>query len=221
MLIARTGSPWRELPERYPNWRSVYTRWRRWVQQALWSKILALLTAGHDPESYAVDETYVRVHAHRTRARGNYLREAIGRSRDGLTKQGPSAHRRSGLSRAFRCDRRRAQRHHSSPGLDSGRLRRSDLRPRLRYRVVARASGCSRWLQPVIAPLSRAAATALFNRSTTGTLTAPAAWSKTPSSVSNPPAVSPHATIKPSLASLFSSPSPASSSGLCDFEDVP
>jgi hypothetical protein len=35
MWIARTGSPWRDLPERYPNWRSVYTRWRRWVRQAL------------------------------------------------------------------------------------------------------------------------------------------------------------------------------------------
>ena len=85
MWIARTGSPWRDLPERYPNWRSVYRRWRRWVRQALWSKILALLTTEHDPESYAVDATYVRVHAHGTRARGGYLREAIGRSRGGLT----------------------------------------------------------------------------------------------------------------------------------------
>ena len=40
MWIARTGSPWRDLPESYPNWRSVYTRWRRWVRQALWSKNL-------------------------------------------------------------------------------------------------------------------------------------------------------------------------------------
>ena len=87
MWIARTGSPWRDLPESYPNWRSVYTRWRRWVRQALWSKILALLTTEHDPESYAVDATYVRVHAHGTRARGGYLREAIGRSRGGLTSK--------------------------------------------------------------------------------------------------------------------------------------
>jgi hypothetical protein len=57
------------------------------VRQALWSKILALLTTEHDPESYAVDATYVRVHAHGTRARGGYLREAIGRSRGGLTSK--------------------------------------------------------------------------------------------------------------------------------------
>jgi transposase len=85
MWFTRTGSPWPSLPERYPNWRSVYTRWRRWVRQALWGKILALVTAEHDPESYAVDATYVRVHAHGTRARGGYLREAIGRSSGGLT----------------------------------------------------------------------------------------------------------------------------------------
>lgn len=43
MWIARTGSLWRDLPDRYPNWRSVYSRWRRWVRQALWGKILALV----------------------------------------------------------------------------------------------------------------------------------------------------------------------------------
>lgn len=27
--IARNGSPWRDLPERFLKWQSVYTRWRR------------------------------------------------------------------------------------------------------------------------------------------------------------------------------------------------
>jgi hypothetical protein len=50
-----------------------------------------------------------------------------------------------------------------------------------------------------------------------GYTTAPATCSKTPSPVSNPPAVSPHATIKPSLASPRSALSPAPSSDLCEF----
>jgi transposase len=87
LWIARTGSPWRDLPWEYPNWRSVYTRWRRWVRQRVWSRILAWLAADHDRESYAVDATYVRVHAHGTRARGGYLAQAVGRSRGGLTSK--------------------------------------------------------------------------------------------------------------------------------------
>ena len=55
MWIGRTGSPWRGLPERDPNRRSVYPRWRRRVRQAPWRKMLALLKAEHDPESYAVE----------------------------------------------------------------------------------------------------------------------------------------------------------------------
>ena len=41
----------------------------------------------HDREAYAVDATYVRVHAHGTRARGGYAAQAVGRSRGGLTSK--------------------------------------------------------------------------------------------------------------------------------------
>lgn len=87
LWIARTGSPWRDLPERFPKWQSVYTRWRRWVQRQVWAKLLAWLADEHDPEHYAVDATYVRVHAHGTRARGGYQAQAVGRSRGGLTSK--------------------------------------------------------------------------------------------------------------------------------------
>ncbi len=85
LWIARTGSPWRDLPPPYPPWRSVYTRWRRWVQRKVWSQVLAFLAQEHDPETYAIDATYIRVHAHGTRARGGYTTQAVGRSRGGLT----------------------------------------------------------------------------------------------------------------------------------------
>lgn len=76
MWIARTGSPWRGLPKRYPTWRSVYPRWRRWVRQAQWSKMLALLKAEHDPESSAV-ETLVFLAAIATKwAFGPRIRDA-------------------------------------------------------------------------------------------------------------------------------------------------
>ncbi len=87
LWLARTGCPWRDLPADYPKWRSVYTRWRRWVQQKLWAEVLSFLAKEHDEEAYAVDATYVRVHAHGTHGRGGYAAQAIGRSRGGLTSK--------------------------------------------------------------------------------------------------------------------------------------
>ncbi len=87
LWIARTGCPWRDLPTEFPNWRSVYTRWRRWVQRRIWARVLAWLVEAHDREAYAVDATYVRVHAHGTRARGGCHAQAVGRSRGGLTSK--------------------------------------------------------------------------------------------------------------------------------------
>ncbi len=52
LWLLRTGCPWRDLPARFPNWRSVYTRWRRWVRSRLWARVLAAPAADHDPETY-------------------------------------------------------------------------------------------------------------------------------------------------------------------------
>ena len=87
LWITRTDCPWRDLPGDFPKWQSAYTRWRRWVQRKLWARVLAWLAETHDREAYAVDATYVRVHAHGTRARGGYHAQAVGRSRGGLTSK--------------------------------------------------------------------------------------------------------------------------------------
>jgi transposase len=38
--IARTGSPWRDLPEEFGKWSSVYRQFRRWTLAGLWDMIL-------------------------------------------------------------------------------------------------------------------------------------------------------------------------------------
>jgi transposase len=68
--IVRTGAPWRDLPERYGNWSSVHSRFRRWRQAGVWDQIWTTLkeqddAAGQiDWEIHFVDGTIVRAHPH-------------------------------------------------------------------------------------------------------------------------------------------------------------
>ncbi len=39
LWILSTGSPWRDLPERFGPWQSVYSRFRRWTRAGVWSSI--------------------------------------------------------------------------------------------------------------------------------------------------------------------------------------
>jgi len=41
--IARTGSPWRDLPEEFGKWSSVYRQFRRWTLAGLWELVLDAL----------------------------------------------------------------------------------------------------------------------------------------------------------------------------------
>ena len=36
LWIARTGAPWRDLPQGFGNWFTVYTRFWRWAQKGVW-----------------------------------------------------------------------------------------------------------------------------------------------------------------------------------------
>ncbi len=68
LWLARTGAPWRDLPERFGPWRSVATRFYRWTRSGLWERILAELrrvadmAGGVDWEVHMVDGTSVRAH---------------------------------------------------------------------------------------------------------------------------------------------------------------
>ena len=66
----RTGAPWRDLPERYGPWQTVYSRFRRWQRAGVWTRILAALQQDGDARGdldwtlHFVDGTTVRAHQH-------------------------------------------------------------------------------------------------------------------------------------------------------------
>ncbi len=75
LWILRTGAPWRDLPERYGSWRTIYSRFRRWRQVGVWDRILNALQAeaAHDDSLDGtvamIDASNIRAHQHAAGAR--------------------------------------------------------------------------------------------------------------------------------------------------------
>lgn len=59
---ARTGIPWRDLPERFGPWKSVYNRFRNWSRKGQWAAIFKALQIELDEEGSIVDGSVVRAH---------------------------------------------------------------------------------------------------------------------------------------------------------------
>ena len=70
LWIARTGSPWRDLPAGFGQWNSVFKRFRRWVERGAFERIFAALSEDSDFEYVLADGTIVRVHRHGQGAKG-------------------------------------------------------------------------------------------------------------------------------------------------------
>jgi transposase len=65
----RTGAPWRDIPERFGNWNTIYKNFNRWADQGVWARVLekvqALVQQAGDLDWVAsIDSTIVRVHQH-------------------------------------------------------------------------------------------------------------------------------------------------------------
>jgi transposase len=61
LWIGKTGAPWRDLPERFGNWNSVWRRFRRWAQKGTWQAIFEALQ-DPDLEWLILDSTIIRAH---------------------------------------------------------------------------------------------------------------------------------------------------------------
>ena len=74
LWIVRTGAPWRDLPEVFGEWNSVFRRFSRWSHKGIWHRIFAAVSDDPDFEYLIVDSTIVRAHQHAAGAKKGGLK---------------------------------------------------------------------------------------------------------------------------------------------------
>jgi transposase len=62
LFRAKTGLPWRDLPERFGPWKSVYNRFSNWAKKGHWATIFRELQLEIDETGSIVDGSVVRAH---------------------------------------------------------------------------------------------------------------------------------------------------------------
>ena len=82
----RTGAPWRDLPERFGNWKNTHKRFSRWAESGVWESLLKTYS-GRSGQRVRHDRCNHRQSppAQRRGSKKGGSNEAIGRSRGGLT----------------------------------------------------------------------------------------------------------------------------------------
>ena len=66
LYVAENGCKWRQLPEKFGKWDTIYQRMRRWAQNGVWPRVLESLQSelgvSLDVTALSLDSTSVKVH---------------------------------------------------------------------------------------------------------------------------------------------------------------
>ena len=66
----RTGVPWRDLPEEFGPWKTVFNRFDRWSKGGKWTRLMQALQTDPDDEWHCLDSTINRAHQHASGGKG-------------------------------------------------------------------------------------------------------------------------------------------------------
>lgn len=70
LWIVRTGAQWRELPEEFGKWNTVFKRFRRWVEGDVFYRMFKALSSDSDFEYTMIDGSIIKVHRSGQGAKG-------------------------------------------------------------------------------------------------------------------------------------------------------
>ena len=89
--IARSGAPWCDLPERYGPWETVYSRFRKWIEDGILDNIFRILSLDAEFEELSMDASIVQAHQHSAGAKkGGLPLKSAGAEADQVPKSMPS-----------------------------------------------------------------------------------------------------------------------------------
>jgi transposase len=95
--ILRTGAPWRDLPERYGPYTTVYNRFNRWSRRGIWKRMFDRLAARSRDSLYLIDSTIVKAHRAASGAKGGRkIRRSASAAAGAARKSTPSSMARAG-----------------------------------------------------------------------------------------------------------------------------
>ena len=83
--LARSGAPWRDLPERYGSWKTVYSRFRKWIDDGILDNIFRILSLEAELEELSIDASIIQAHQHSAGAKKRGPSNEIGHSRGGAS----------------------------------------------------------------------------------------------------------------------------------------
>ena len=77
--VARTGVAWRDLPDDFGKWSSVYRQFRRWTLAGLWELVLEALneSGASPPQVQMIDSTVIRAHHQAAGAKGGLKKKVL------------------------------------------------------------------------------------------------------------------------------------------------
>jgi transposase len=77
-FVAKTGIPWRDLPERFGKWDTVYHRFNQWSKKGVWKRLFEIVQ-DPDLEWMFVDSTIIRAHQNAAGMNGGDDKQSLGR----------------------------------------------------------------------------------------------------------------------------------------------
>lgn len=80
----RTGIPWRDQPEHFGPWGSVYTRFRRWCAMGLFARLFASVAKGAQGQLRYIDCSHIKLHQDGSNPRGGQAAQASAEPKVGL-----------------------------------------------------------------------------------------------------------------------------------------
>ena len=66
----RTGVPWRDLPDEFGPWKTVFNRFDRWSKTGKWNRMFEAMRTDVDDEWHSIDSTINRTHQHAAGGKG-------------------------------------------------------------------------------------------------------------------------------------------------------